>query len=70
MENKIYQVIADILEVDVANITKEMCMENVEEWDSIAHIRIIAELEEVLGMQIPFEKVLEIKRVGDFFEFI
>ena len=66
MEDKVCACIAEILEEVVTPDTRQA---ECEAWDSLAHIRMIAALEE-LDISIPFEEVLEIQQVKDFFKFI
>ncbi|HAS7458557.1 TPA: acyl carrier protein, partial [Vibrio cholerae] len=41
-EEKIINLIAGILEVEIGIINKELAVGDIPEWDSLAHMRIIA----------------------------
>lgn len=65
MEERIIKIVAEILEMEPEKIDINMQQEDVEEWDSLAHIRIIAEIEEQLGKNIDIDKVVEIHSIKD-----
>lgn len=65
MEDKLFGIIADILEIDKMRLSKETKIEDIPEWDSLAHIRIIAEIEEEFNIQIPLNKVMDIATIAD-----
>ena len=56
MKEKIIALIEAALEVPSGTITEDTMIAEVEEWDSLAHVMIIGELEEKLGLSIPLEK--------------
>ncbi len=70
MKEKIIAIITDILQVPEGTITESTLAEEVEEWDSLAQVMIIGELEKTLQIQIPLEKAMEIKGVADFLELL
>ena len=43
-------------------------MVDVEEWDSLAHVMLIGELEEQFGISIPVEDAVEIDGVRELLE--
>lgn len=67
-EEKIINFIAGILEVEIGIINKELAVGDIPEWDSLAHMRIIAALESDLGVVLDIEQVLEIEDVEDIID--
>ncbi|AUG56838.1 MAG TPA: acyl carrier protein [Acetivibrio sp.] len=67
---KLIELMADVLNLDKESISLETTRENIPAWDSLNHIRLVAEVEEQLNIKIPFEKVPDIKKVGDFLNYI
>lgn len=65
MEDKIIKIVAEILEVEESKLSLETRQEEIEEWDSLAHIRIISEIEEQLGKVIEIDKVVEIESIKE-----
>lgn len=68
MTEKIIALIEDVLRVPEGTITEETKVDEVEEWDSLAHVALIGELEEKLGIVIPLEASLEIGSVKELLE--
>lgn len=60
MKDKIIALIEEILKVPHGTITEQTRIEDVEQWDSLAHVMIIGELDEKLGIEIPLEDAVEI----------
>ncbi|WP_071201770.1 phosphopantetheine-binding protein, partial [Vibrio cholerae] len=56
------------LEVEIGIINKELAVGDITEWDSLAHMRIIAALESDLGVVLDIEQVLEIEDVEDIID--
>lgn len=65
MKEKILALIEDILKVSRGTVTEQLKIEEIEEWDSLAHVMIMGELEEKLGISIPLEEALEITSVAE-----
>lgn len=65
MKEKIIALIEEILKVPAGTITEETQIEDVEEWDSLAHVMIIGELEDRLGISIPLDEAIELTSVKE-----
>lgn len=68
MKEKIILLIEDILKVPAGTITEDTVIDEVEQWDSLAHVMIIGELEEQLKISIPLEEAIEIGSVKELLE--
>jgi acyl carrier protein len=66
VEDKVRGIIAGILGVDPETLPLQADIRTVATWDSMAQIRIIAELESVFDCFIPIESVPALRRVSDF----
>ncbi|MCM1568072.1 MAG: acyl carrier protein [Roseburia sp.] len=60
MKEQIIALIEEILKVPRGTVTEHTRIEDVEQWDSLAHVMIIGELEEKLGVVIPLDEAVEI----------
>lgn len=65
MKEKIINLIAEVLMVPEGTITEVTRMSDLEEWDSLAHVMLIGELEEKLGISIPLDEAVELTGVAD-----
>lgn len=67
---KISNVFKSIFNCENAEISEDTTFLDIEDWDSIGHIRLIASLESEFGIKIPNEIIgfKDIKSIVDFFE--
>ncbi len=68
MRNQIIELIKNKLEIEDDTIDENTRIEDIKNWDSIAHILIIGDLEEKMGISIPLDQAIEITTIGDLFE--
>ena len=68
MREKIIALIESTLSLDNGTINENTRIEDVEGWDSLAHVLIIGELESSLDISIPLDEAIEITSVGELFE--
>lgn len=69
-EQKLLGIFSEILEVEESSLTLNTARESMDDWDSLATVQLIAEIEEAFGCKIPFDEVEKIKTIGDFLSFI
>jgi len=67
MKEQILALIEEVLQVPAGTVTEATVMEDLEEWDSLAHVMIIGQLEE-LGVSIDLEEAAEITSVREILE--
>lgn len=67
-KREIIALIEEALNVPEGTITEDTMIADVEEWDSLAHVMIIGELEERLGISVPLEEAVELTGVGELLE--
>lgn len=68
MKDRIIALIEEILKVAPGTVTEDTRIEDVEQWDSLAHVMIIGELEEKLGISIPLDEAIEIEDMKELLE--
>ncbi len=68
MKERIISLIEEALEVPAGTITEDTMIADVEKWDSLAHVMIIGELEEKLGISISLEDAVDLTGVGELLE--
>ena len=62
------KLIEDVLKVPAGTITEDTMIEDVEQWDSLAHVMIIGQLEEELGVSIPLDEAIDLKGMRELLE--
>lgn len=68
MKEKVFALIEEALHVPEGTIQEDTMIADVEQWDSLAHVMIIGELEEKLGISIPLEEAIELTGVRELLE--
>lgn len=68
LQKKVTGLIEELLKLPEGTITLDTMIEDIEEWDSLAHVMIIGELEERLGITIPLEDAIELTGVRELLE--
>ena len=61
--NKLQEIVRDVLDNEEVVLQEGTRMEDVEEWDSVVHMTVIAMLENELRVQFDIEKIANAKTV-------
>lgn len=62
------EVIADILELEVEELNKDMVLEEIQTWDSVAVLSVISIMDEKFGKLPHAREILKCKKVSDLFD--
>ena len=68
MRDKIIALMEEIFQVPAGTVTEATKAEDLEEWDSLAHVMLIDALDSELGISIPLDEAVEISSVAEIFE--
>ena len=61
--------IAGVMEVEPEKLSPQTAYNEFEKWDSIMHLKLVMETEEKYDVEIPIDKVPEIKTLNDLFSY-
>jgi acyl carrier protein len=67
MKDKIIQIISDIMET---SINEDSNKNNSENWDSLNHVKLIVELQDIFEIKIPAEDIDKLLSVKDIIKYI
>jgi acyl carrier protein len=70
MEDKILEIASKVLGLNKNSLTLESNRDDIYEWDSLAHLNLIAEIEEELNIIVPFEEIENIYYLKDFLKYL
>ena len=62
-KERIKEIIADTLGIDIERITDDLAAGDIEEWDSVGNLTIISTIEEELEVHIPIEDLYELNNI-------
>lgn len=64
MDTKLNQLIAAILHIPLDGVVDQLAMSEVETWDSLQHMNLIASLEQEFGVEFTFEEIVSMQSVA------
>lgn len=66
---KLNEVFSDVFDEEIT-VTEATTADDVEDWDSLTHITLIAEVEDTFGVKFSMKDVLGMKNVGEMVDII
>ena len=64
-DKKLKDILTKILLIDETKISDNMSRKNVKEWDSMAHLMLVSEIESVFEVTMNDDDIMEIQTVAD-----
>ena len=64
--SSITEIMRDVFDLDDLDVSPETTAEDVEEWDSLSHIRLIVTVERKFGFKFKNSEIESLKNVGEF----
>ena len=61
--NKLKQVVSDILEVDIDDINENSSPDNIEQWDSLSHIKLVMAIEAEFNVKLTPDDMMDMLSV-------
>ena len=68
--DRITSVFREVFDDDGLVITPEMTAEDIDEWDSLSHIRLIVSHEIEFGVKFKTTELSDLRNVGDFIDLL
>ena len=65
---KVNEVFKDIFDDESIVVTDETTANDIEEWDSLTHINLIASIEDTFKIKFSLADVVSFKKVGDMID--
>jgi|TARA_B100000029_G_scaffold149281_1_gene144541 acyl carrier protein len=66
MNEKLYQIVSEVFNVELDKINDDTSPENLEEWDSFNFYVLLDQIENKFNIKFDLDETLEIKKIGDF----
>ena len=67
MDNKFKQLISRGLELDISEVTESLILDPEDNWDSLALLSIISEIDTQYGIQLDGEKLASCRKISDIY---
>lgn len=63
VDPRLAQVVAKVFQVDPKEVSMDSNIETIEKWDSLGHVELILQLEQVFGVRFLTEEIPELTSV-------
>ena len=70
LENRVQMIVADVLKIPLDQVTEELAIGDIPEWDSVANIRLLQKIEEIFDIEIDPIDALDAEDVFDFVKLV
>lgn len=67
---KLNEVFQDVFDDESITVTETTTADDIEEWDSLEHINLLAAVEQEFGMKFNMGQVVSMKNVGEMADII
>jgi acyl carrier protein len=67
---RVEEIFREELEIDDLVLTDETTADDVEEWDSLSHVQLVAAMEEAFGIEFKSREILSWENIGDLIDSI
>ena len=67
---KLNAVFCDVFDDDTLVITEETTAEDIDDWDSLAQITLIAAIEKEFGIRFDIKSALTLKKISEIIDYI
>jgi len=61
---KFVELISEVFEIDKSDLSDELTPDDIEVWDSITHMDLMAKFEEEWGVTFDVEEMVEMETIG------
>ena len=68
IKEKIFEIVANVCETEVSNISEETTIGDYPTWDSMGHMTILTQVEETFDFSFDPEEMMDIEDVHDIIE--
>lgn len=65
MGTNLEELLAELLQIPVTKVTADLAMKDLDVWDSLKHMELIAALEQQFDLQLTFDEIVAMRSIGD-----
>lgn len=70
MFDRLNNVFRDVFDDDSISVNEETTAEDIEDWDSLEHINLVAAVEKEFGIKFSMGQIVSMKNVGEMIDII
>ena len=68
--HRVQEIMADTFDLDDLHVTRETSAADIEEWDSLSHIRLVVAIERAFGIKFTNSEIEGLQNVGELVDVI
>lgn len=65
MKDRLIKLMANLFRCDVAELTDDVGPGEIQGWDSLGHVALMAAIQEEFGTHVPVEDAIEVESISD-----
>ncbi|MCX6901175.1 MAG: acyl carrier protein [Verrucomicrobia bacterium] len=65
MQEKVQTILVDVLHIPALQVRDSLAMKEVETWDSMRHMELVASIEQTFGIELTMDEIVSMISVGD-----
>lgn len=69
-KNKLFNIVAKTFEIPVEQVSEQMTVGSIPQWDSLGHLGLISAIEEGFCLSFDVDELFEVESVADFMELL
>lgn len=70
IQDRLQQIFVDVFDDPTLNITRQTSASDIEDWDSISHIRLVVMIEKEFNIKFALGELQSLKNVGEMMDII
>jgi acyl carrier protein len=67
---RVQEIMVDVFDEDDLTVTRDTSADDVEDWDSLSHIRLMVAVEREFGVKFTNAEIEQLQKVGDLIDLI
>lgn len=67
---RVQEIMVDVFDDDDLTVTRDTSADDVEDWDSLSHIRLMVAVEREFGVKFTNAEIEQLQKVGDLIDLI
>ncbi len=68
--DEFFTIVSKVLKIEREKLDLSFSRDDLPQWDSLTHIKLLCELEEEFDIDIPIEDISSIRKLEDFIKYL
>lgn len=64
VRERLRELVCEVLQFEASRLDEDLCRDAVESWDSVTHLRLIMDIEEMFGITLDYEIAAELQSLS------